>query len=156
MIEFNGYLSGKAENHFHNKGRKLARNILFISTLLLLPAIAIAAIRMQFWGLLITYCVIILLIPLMTMIPQSKKGKQGLTPKRIFTEEEYIVCIADQYIEHRLIEDVKTVYDYDEFYELVFPFGKISEKFVCQKQLLSKGTLEEFEALFEGKIIKKH
>jgi hypothetical protein len=28
-------------------------------------------------------------------------------------------------------------------------------KFICQKDLLTEGTLEEFESLFEGKIIKK-
>ena len=33
-----------------------------------------------------------------------------------------------------------------------FIFGKISDKFICQKDLLTKGSLEEFERIFEGKI----
>ena len=57
-------------------------------------------------------------------------------------------------MEYRNIEDVKCVRDFGEFYELVFPFGKISEKFICQKDLLSKGTLAEFEALFGDKILR--
>ena len=33
---------------------------------------------------------------------------------------------------------------------MVFPFGKVSEKFICQKSLLSEGTLEDFEKLYIG------
>lgn len=54
-----------------------------------------------------------------------------------------------------MIKDVKNVYDHGEFYDLVFPFGKISGKFICQKNLLTEGTLAEFEALFDGKIVRK-
>ena len=43
----------------------------------------------------------------------------------------------------------------DHFYFIKFPFGKYSDKFICQKSLLTQGTLEEFEALFEGKIERK-
>ncbi len=63
-----------------------------------------------------------------------------------------VICIADKYKECRKISDVKRVRDYGEFYELVFPLSKMSEKFICQKNLLTKGTLEEFKRLFRGKI----
>ena len=41
------------------------------------------------------------------------------------------------------------------WYEIVFPFGKISSNFICQKNLIFKGSLEEFEDLFNGKIVKR-
>ena len=50
-----------------------------------------------------------------------------------------------------MISDAKQLRDFGEFYEIVFPFGKVSDKFICQKNLLTQGTLEEFEKLFEGK-----
>ena len=62
---------------------------------------------------------------------------------------------GEKFTESAAIEDVVKLVDYGEFYDLSFPFGKLNDKFVCQKSLLSKGTLEEFEALFEGKIIRK-
>ena len=35
----------------------------------------------------------------------------------------------------------------------IFPYK--SQRFVCQKDLLVQGTIEEFEAVFEGKIVRK-
>ena len=66
-----------------------------------------------------------------------------------------IVCVADKYVESKLLSDVKQVRDFGAFYDVVFPFGKYSEKFVCQKDLLTIGTIEDFEKLFEGRIVRK-
>ena len=54
-----------------------------------------------------------------------------------------------------MISDVKKVVDHGEFYELSFVFGKVSDKFICQKSLLTKGTLEEFKAMFGDKVYRK-
>ena len=78
-----------------------------------------------------------------------------LLPKKIYVEDEYIVCVGEAYEESKFIDDVAKVIDHGEFYELVFPFGNASDKFICQKGLLTKGTLEEFEQLFSGKITRK-
>ena len=93
----------------------------------------------------------VFLLPLAALIPQAEKS---MTPKKIVVDEESIACTTDKEIVTKWISDVKQVIDHGEFYELVFPFGKISTNFICQKNLLTKGTLEEFEALFEGKITK--
>ena len=153
MIEFSGYINGVAEQYFHNKGRKLGNSILLIPLLLFLPGVVVTAIRMQFWQMIVGYCLIITIIPLLTLIPKSKKERLSITPKKIFTEDDCIICIADKYTESRIISDAKQLRDFGEFYEIVFRFGKISDKFICQKNLLSKGTLEEFEKLFSGKIV---
>ena len=83
-----------------------------------------------------------LIIPLLVRIPKGKREKISITPKKICIEDGYITCIADKYEECRSISDVKCVVDHGDFYELTFPFGKISEKFVCQKNLLTKGSIE--------------
>ena len=67
---------------------------------------------------------------------------------------KHIVCITDRYEEIRKLKDVKRVTDRGEHYEIDFVYGRLSSSFVCQKTLLSKGTLEKFEALFEGKLVK--
>lgn len=155
MIEFNGYLSGAAEKHFYKKSAVLGQNILLISLLLFLPMVVRIGIMAQNWWLIVAYCFLFVAVPLLARIPKSKKDKLALTPKRIFTDDEYIVCIAETYTETRLIQDARFVRDYGQFYEIVFPFGKVSDKFICQKDLLSKGTLSEFEALFDGKVLKQ-
>ena len=99
----------------------------------------------------------VILLPIMYFVEthKGKKKKESYLPYRIFTDEEYVVCITKKNEEYRLIKDVKLVYDYGEWYEITFPFGKKSSNFIYQKSLLTKGTLEEFEALFEGKIVRK-
>ena len=155
MIEFNGYISGNAEKRFYNKSRNIVQNAFLFAMLLLLPVIVFISYKMRSWTPLGCYCIIAALIPLSLRIPKSKKEKLAMLPKRIYVEDECIICVAKQYTESRLIEDVKQVIDHGEYYELIFPFGKGSEKFICQKDLLSKGSLAAFEALFKGKIRKK-
>ncbi len=52
------------------------------------------------------------------------------------------------------IENVQCVYNHDKFYYIKF-FGNRFPYGVCQKDLLVKGTLEDFENLFAGKIIRQ-
>lgn len=155
MIEFNGYLSGKALEKFQENARKLGQNLFIVSLLLLLPVIIYIAKIFREWMIIGIYCLLIIIFPVLLRLPNRKKADLGITPKRIYTDGEHIVCIADKYTESRLVDEVSKVLDYGEFYILVFPFGRVSEKFVCQKNLLTKGSIEEFEALFEGKIVHK-
>jgi hypothetical protein len=78
-----------------------------------------------------------------------------MLPKRIYIKDDHIVCIADRYTDSKFISDVNKVIDHGEFYELCFPLGKVSEKFICQKDLLTKGSLREFESIFKKKIERK-
>lgn len=152
MIEFNGRLSGAAEKRFWNKATVSIQNFMLGASALVLAPIILFCARTRYWSFVWSFLSVFLLIPLMVRIPKRKKERIAMTPKKIYTEDDQIICIADKYAESRYIEDVKCVRDFGEFYELVFPFGKVSEKYICQKDLLTKGTLEEFEALFADKI----
>ena len=155
MIEFNGYLSGEAEKFFWKHSRRTVLLILYLTFLIMLPIFLIISINTNYWKLLDVYIAFCLTTPLFLFIPKTKKEKEKLTLKRIFVEGEYIVCQKNKDEDYRLIEDTEKVIDYGTFYYIHFPFGKKSENFICQKDLLTKGTLEEFESLFEGKIIRK-
>ena len=56
------------------------------------------------------------------------------------------------------LDKVKTILDYGDWYYIIFKFGDMSNSWICQKDLIVKGTNEEFEKIFEGKIkrINKH
>lgn len=148
MIEFNGYISGSAEKYFFKKSRILGLKILLCSWILLFPGLICFSLNTELWIVMGIYCSMLLIILLLIYIPKSKKEKRALIPKRIFIEDEYIVAITDKYEDIKQISDVKKVIDYGEFYDLVFPFGKISERFICQKNLLINGSIEDFEAVF--------
>ena len=154
MIEFNGYLSGNAEKHFFHKARDYAQTLLLVGAVFALPVAGILGAQMHTWIPLGVNGALFLIIPLLVRIPKGKREKISITPKKICIEDGYITCIADKYEECRSISDVKCVLDHGDFYELTFPFGKISEKFVCKKNLLTKGSIEEFEGLFENKIVR--
>ena len=156
MIEFTGYLTGKAEKGFVRKSQKVGFGIMIFAVAFMLPIVFYMS-RTIFHDMIFFYamcggCVLFVAIP---FVPKGEKEHRAILPKRIYVKEDCIVCTADRYTESKFIQDVSKVIDHGEYYELCFPFGKLSEKFICQKSLLTRGTLEEFEALFEGKITKK-
>lgn len=74
----------------------------------------------------------------------------------------YTVCITDKVIQKTQykqpmltleIDQVKKIRDDGKYYSIIY--ADISNAIICQKSLLVEGTLEEFEALFEGKIVRK-
>lgn len=82
-----------------------------------------------------------------------KASKDRFVPKRITINDGLILLVADNITDSRKIEQVKTVKDYGEYYTLSFVgFFTISSPYICQKDLLTQGSIEEFEALFDGKI----
>lgn len=156
MIEFNGYLSGEAEKYFWKKAKSLGIKILLSAMIVFLPIVLYWTLQLQHYIAIAVYGIaLVASVPLMLINPQSKKNKKAMTPNRIFTDGESLTCVAEKFTETRYIEDVKLVNNYGEFYELVFPFGKVSDKFICQKSLLTSGTIEAFEKLFEGKIVSR-
>ena len=154
MIDFKGYLTGKTEKHYHKRNKLFSWILMTAALLALLPGTISISITIKMYILLIINVFGLVIVPLITLIPDSKKTRKEMTPKRITFEDGVITCVADKYVEQKTIDSVKLVRDYGDFYELVFPFGNISMKFICQKDLLVSGSIEEFEALFEGKIVR--
>ena len=155
MIEFDGYLTGEAEKGFVRKTRKIGIIGCGIVIPLVLPMIFFFSnVLLKDPAFLYAMLGALAFVVIILLIPKGKKEHISMLPKRIYTDGEYIVCVADRYTDSKFIRDVKKVIDHGEYYELCFPFGKVSEKFICQKSLLAKGTLQDFEALFEGKITK--
>ena len=102
------------------------------------------------------------LIPLFIMLmdvlsPLSEKEQKSFIPKKIFLDlsENTIVHQCKETERFHMIDSVKKVIDYGEWYHVLFYYEDRDICFVCQKSLLTKGTLEEFEALFEGKIERR-
>ena len=89
--------------------------------------------------------------------PREKKGWMYFCRER-YCNGEYINYTMKGSSEFKIIDgklcDVSNkdkVYEY----EICFPWRKFSERFICQKSLLKKGSLRMLEELFEGKMIKK-
>ncbi len=154
MVEFKGYINGEAEKCFRRINRRLAMQLVAFAWVMIFPAIMVWAAKGEDWSLVGMCGSSFFLLELATFIPQTKKAQKSYTPHHIIVDETHITCKAEAFAEIRSIKDVKMVIDHGDFYEFVFPFGKVSKNFVCQKDLLLKGTLEDFEELFAGKVVK--
>ena len=66
----------------------------------------------------------------------------------------YIEFVGGGAAEIKSLEDVKKVIDYGTFYVINFYFGGVYSG-ICQKDLLIEGGLEEFEKLFEDKLVRQ-
>jgi len=71
-------------------------------------------------------------------------------------DDDLFICEGDDLYKERKISDVKTITDHGGFYRIHFYFPNLSPSYLCQKDLLVEGTIEEFEKLFEGKIVRKN
>ncbi len=53
------------------------------------------------------------------------------------------------------ISDVKKVYDKGDWYEFNCFFPHRNINLLCQKDWIKQGTIEEFEKLFEDKLVRE-
>lgn len=155
MIEFNGYLTGKSERFFFKKNISYLQIAIIFAFTMVLPFIILLVKTFQALSILYAYLAVFVCLMIAVRIFIPKSGK-SVIPKRIYIMDNKMVCIADNFTENRSVELVKKVYDYGEFYFISFYFGKISCYFICQKSLLTQGTIEDFEKLFDGKIVRKN
>lgn len=73
-------------------------------------------------------------------------------------DEKISLDTLDNYHKVKRLSKVRKVIDRGDFYCICFTFTGavgIRNDWVCQKNLITKGTIEEFEKLFEGKFIRK-
>ena len=52
------------------------------------------------------------------------------------------------------MKKIKKVLDVGDCYYIIY--GDISNCIVCQKNLIQEGTIEQFETLFQGKIVRQN
>ena len=88
-------------------------------------------------------------------IPLSRKKWDTVCPLLIAIDGDDIVCEGKDFRHVRSTEDIKSIKDYGDFYQILFYFPHKSLVFVCQKDLIVEGTIEEFEERFADYIVRK-
>lgn len=154
MIEFNGYITGDAERFFKKKILMLCLLIVSMATVLFIPITFLLEKYLPIKGLAI---IINLATPIIfggaSFLIVSKRFIKEIKPKKVFINDMIVGVEIGNETESRMIEEIENVHDYGDFYVLYFSKGKAFH-YICQKNTLSKGSLEEFEALFDGRIIR--
>lgn len=152
MIKFCGELSHNSKMFLI----KLEKRTLLLSALIvdLIASIPIILLTIYFdWVFALAFfpLFIIMLIPIM---PLNEKRCNLIFPKTIFIKEDIIICKGKGFEVSNQVDVVKKIIDNGDWYQIYFKFPYKSLRYLCQKNLLTEGSLEEFEELFKDKIVK--
>lgn len=156
IIEFKGELFGKTRKFILDKLRKRDFYVsLFISSFFAIFNV-LAAIYCN--PICLIFLVALISLPIISLFAMTKKSQKELFPNRIFIDkiDECIVIQGAAYERFHMLSTVKNVYDYGEFYYFSFYHGDGEDFAICQKSLLTTGTLEEFEEIFSDKLVRKY
>ena len=153
MIEFSGQISGQTLNYILNQERNrglIAASI--VSVLVTIAIVVVAVIYDTIYFIGLAFPVIFVIISIL-----AKPGKSTyrlILPQRVYIEGDVIVSENEEFNFSRKLDQVETVIDFGEGYHIKFYSAYRCPKFICQKSLLTKGSIEEFEKLFLDKITR--
>ena len=162
MIEFFGTLSEQCQKDTNKRTRKMVA-LVFTCFTILLGVVPTVVLYLQadedfyeFAGL----TVLLLIVTVVMWLPINvvRKPPKGVsTDILVRIEDSHITRSGFGGVQTKPLSKVKKVIDAGDWYYVVFSrLGDLSNAFVCQKDLLTQGTLEDFEKLFEGKLVRKY
>jgi len=153
MIKFQGEISQECKKWFLKREFKA---YLFVTCLLaVLYAIANITIALL-WNLIALLYLIIPVVAIISFIFPFRRFAIKRVPLVVSIEDEFIECENEQEYANNRLDDVKNVVDLGDWYIVRFYFPINLRWFICQKDLIVEGTIEDFEKLFEGKIVRKY
>lgn len=156
MIEFKGPLTGEAEKFLLKKQVQILSTTMMIVTILFGIPIVLCSIYIR--PLILLFLAPIIMLLVYSFITPSKKDQKMFMPQRVFIdlEENMIVHQCEKMERFHNLDSVNRVFDYGDWYYFKFDYANRDMYFVCQKNLISQGTIEEFEELFKDKIERKN
>lgn len=154
MIEFKGELSKTCKEFVVKNEAYCARKVAIIAYV----PFAVAEI---IWWAVSGKLLVLIALPVLVMaaflagIKPNEKGYGLIMTKRVTIDGNVLECEGDQFHDIKSIDRVKSVIDYGEWYKIEFRLPGNSQRFICQKDLITQGTIEDFEKLFADKIIRR-
>lgn len=153
MIKFQGKISQDCKKWFIKREFLCCLFIGLCTTLITGIGIVLFAV---YWNLVALYFFIIpVLLTFMLCFQCISKYILKRLPLIITIEDGYIEGKNENEETWRNLDLLKTITDFGEWYVFNFHFPHKVRWFICQKNLIVDGTIEEFEELFEDKIVRK-
>ena len=151
MIVFEGQISGKCKEGVLRKGAKnsfiggLITSILFV-----IPTVVLA---LKIDLIILLFFLVIIPFPFLAAIPPKEKYYPMIFPSKVTidTQTGRMTTQSSQFYAESSIGEVVKVSDEGEWY-LIYVKSK-EGRFICQKDLLTNGTLDEFEKKFKDKLV---
>lgn len=153
MIRFQGQLSQDCKKWFLAREYKDSVIANIIISLLLSAIIVIVGVL---WNLIaLAFLAIPATILVLSFFPSFYKKIVNKVPNVIEIDEKSIYGNIENDFISKSLDTVKCVIDVGEWYVFNFFFPHKNRYFVCQKDLIVEGSLDDFEKLFEEKIVRK-
>ena len=153
MIEFKGELTGQCKEYV----LKTEKQINFIGGAIAAGVVTIFTVVLaSFYDLvyLVAVPIVWLFMMILAAIPPSKKSYGNILPTQVIIDvEEGLTSKGENFSLDNVLENVTKVIDFGEGYHICF--SSRNNKFVCQKSLITQGTLEDFEELFKDVLVKE-
>ena len=153
MIEFKGELTGQCKEYV----LKTEKQINFIGGAIAAGVVTIFTVVLaSFYDLvyLVAVPIVWLFMMILAAIPPSKKSYGNILPTQVIIDvEEGLTSKGENFSLDNDLENVTKVIDFGEGYHICF--SNRNNRFVCQKSLITQGTLEEFEELFKDVLVKE-
>ena len=151
MIVFEGQISGKCKEGVLRRGAKHS----FIGGLItaILFAIPTVVLAFKIDLIILLFFIVLVPFPFLAAIPPKEKHYPMVFPSKITIDIQTgeMTTQSSQFYAESSIAEVVKILDMGEWYHI---YVKSKDgRFICQKDLLTNGTLEEFEEFFKDKII---
>ena len=123
---------------------------LITSILFAIPTIVLA---FKIDWIVLLFFLVLIPFPFLAAIPPKEKYYPMIFPSKVTidTRTGEMTTQSSQFFAESSITDVVKVLDKGEWY-LIYVKSK-DGRFICQKDLLTSGTLDEFEKIFKDKLV---
>lgn len=156
MIEFSGELSKENKNYIL-KINSLVGFLSFLIPVVLISVPIIICIFVWDW-------IFVLAMPILIAIPivaaaspyiYKEKTLANMIPKKITINDKGMLKVElDKKTITKPVINIYKIIDKGDMYIIKLNFVKI-DGFICQKNLIAKGSIKEFEKQFKNKIVRK-
>ena len=154
MIKFEGQISGQSLTYILNQHRR--RNFISASIVAAVISVVIVVVAVLYGMVfLIGLAFPIIFVAISIVAKPSKNTYSLISPQRVYIEGDTLVTENENFSFSRTLDQVETVIDFGEGYYVKFAPAFKCPHFVCQKSLLVSGSVEEFEKLFVGKMVRE-
>ena len=158
-VIFKGDISENSQNRVVQRYRNAMR-LYYLLAAIIVILVGVIIIKNGNWIVGLSICGSVGLISLLLLIfPQiilHKKDIEPNFPKQITIDEKNIELdgAGDNIYRIRSVTDVKKIIETEDcyYFKFYFPYDL---NFICQKDLLVEGKIEEFIVFFDGKFIKE-
>lgn len=158
MIEFVGHLTGNAFKYYKKTMIKTSQIVFLIGFGIAMPIMffvfnLIGSVDLESILFAASVC---LLSAIFLPYPILKLAKGDVT-QRIYINDGLVNAVScEGRTRSAQICAIKKVKDFGDYYAMTLPgiCAIVSVYFICEKDLLTNGTIEQFEELFDGKIVR--